>query len=233
MNKLRLLFIHGAGGTKSKWREVIECLEADVHEAIDLPGHGSNVYNVISSIQDHAAFIDQSITEDTIVVGHSMGGLIGLELAARNKKVKGLVLAASFYELPVHPKLLSKLEVGEGFDTIFKASYADRTDEKLLDEERKEIELVSKEVTYADFKACDQYQEGQSVLSYLPIPVCAILGKEDKLVPPDTSDRLKELKPEMKIVEIENAGHYVMLEKPKEFAQELLNFAKEVEVQTV
>ncbi|WP_057761304.1 alpha/beta fold hydrolase [Cytobacillus praedii] len=232
MGRLKLLFIHGAGGTRSKWR-TLRNSSSSLYEAIDLPAHGENEYYIISSIQDYAAYIDQSIQEDTIVVGHSMGGLIALELAARNKKVKGLVLAASFYELPVHPKILDKLANGVFPDSLFHASYNKDVSESLLEEERQELNLVPIEITYADFKACSEYAEGRSVLSSLDIPICAILGSQDKLLPKGTGDLLRNTKPDMHISEIEGSGHYVMLEKQEEFHKALNEFVQIVEKQTV
>ncbi|QED48981.1 alpha/beta fold hydrolase [Cytobacillus dafuensis] len=233
MKKYKIMFIHGAGGTKSKWRAMKEYCEEALYEAIDLPGHGENEFNLITSIQDHAAYIDQSIQEDTIVVGHSMGGLIALELAARNKCVKGIVLAASFYELPVHPKILDKLANGEFPSSLFHASYSSDVSEVLLEEEKTEMNKVPIEITYADFKACNSYLDGTDRLTALDIPVCAILGKQDRLLPSEPAKLLKNLKPDIKIVEIDGSGHYIMLEKPKEFSEALTMFTQELEQQTV
>lgn len=232
MGNLKLLFIHGAGGTRSKWRS-LKNFSSSVYEVIDLPAHGDNEFNIISSIQDYAAYIDQSIQEDTIVVGHSMGGLIAIELAARNKKVKGLVLAASFYELPVHPKILDKLADGEFPESLFHASYSKEVSESFLEEERQELNLVPIEITHADFQACTEYLEGRAVLSSLKIPICAILGSQDKLLPRGAGDLLRNIKPDMHILEIEGSGHYVMLEKQEEFHNALNEFVQIVEKQTV
>ena len=39
-SKLPFFFIHGAGGTKSKWRTLDSI--RDISQFIDLPGHGEN-----------------------------------------------------------------------------------------------------------------------------------------------------------------------------------------------
>ena len=105
---LKLLFIHGAGGTSSKWRKLkVELDRTDlVYSIIDLPGHGKDKRIVPESIEDYARIINEEIKEDTIIVGHSMGGLIGIEVTVRNNNVKGLVLINSHYDLPVHAKVL-------------------------------------------------------------------------------------------------------------------------------
>ena len=232
MEKYKLMFIHGAGGTKRKWREIEDYFQQQV-EFIDLPGHGDNEYNLITSIQDHAAYINESIQEDTILVGHSMGGLIALELAARNKHVKGIALVASLYELPVHEKILEKLANGEFPSSLFYASYSKEVNERFLEEEKAEMNLVPIGVTYADFMACNQYSNGAARLSSFHIPVCAILGKQDRLLPSEPTKLLKEIKPNIKIVEIDGSGHYIMLEKPVELYKALIEFIQEVQHQTV
>lgn len=83
--QLIFLFIHGAGGTQSKWRKVREQLVEVNSDFIDLPGHGTNDGHPAASIGEYANILSQSIHQDTIIVGHSMGGLIGIELAAKNK----------------------------------------------------------------------------------------------------------------------------------------------------
>lgn len=227
---MKLLFIHGAGGTNSKWRKIEKLLAGDNYEAVNLPGHGENEYNMITSIQDYVSYLGEYVQEDTIVVGHSMGGLIALELAARNNKVKGIVLAASFYQLPVHEKLLEKLSGGEFPPSLFYASYSKEADPKLIEEEKKELALVPVGVSYADFRATNTYKEGEETLASLNIPICAILGEQDRLLPPGAAESLKKVRGDMKISIINGSGHYVMVEKPVEFVEKLQKFVREVQI---
>lgn len=231
MKNLKLLLIHGAGGTRSKWRRIESYLQDQNYEAIDLPGHGENEYNMITSIQDYATYVNELIQEDTILVGHSMGGLIALELAAKNHKVRGVVLAASFYELPVHEKILEKLSRGEYPASLFHASYSKVAEEELIAEERKELDLVPVGVSYADFRATNLYKEGEYCLSNLQIPVYAILGEQDRLLPQGAKELLEKVRGDIKISVLQGAGHYVMVEKPKEFVKELMNIVHDVQMQ--
>lgn len=230
---MKLLFIHGAGGTKSKWRKVADQLQDLSCEFIDLPGHGESEYNIISSIQDVAGFISSSIHEETIVIGHSMGGLIAIELAARNNKVKGIVLAASFYELPVHSSILERLETGEFPNSLFYASYSKEADKDLLEEEQRQLKMVPTEIALADFKACNEYTEGKDQFAQLCIPTMAVIGNEDRLLPSQAIEKLQKVKVDVDIQELAGAGHYVMLEKPAAFVSAIQAFVNKVQKQTV
>lgn len=229
MGTMKLLFIHGAGGTKRKWRAIDQYLGSLPVEKIDLPGHGDNEYNAITSIQDYASYVTRDIHEDTIVIGHSMGGLVALELAARNHNVKGIILTASFYELPVHQKLLDQLANDEFPESLFYASYGKDTLPDVMQVEKEELSFVPIGVTYADFRATNQYKEGLETLKSLNIPVFAILGSEDRLLPKGAEEAFEKEKPNMKVSVIEGAGHYVMVEKPKQFCERLVEFVREIE----
>lgn len=222
------LFIHGAGGTAAKWRRTTPGLTGVPWLAVDLPGHGEagKAEDTLSqiSIEWYAESLDSRIAEEVIVVGHSMGGLIALELAARSPKVTGVILAASHVRLPVHPKILAQLAAGEFPESLFRASYGRTVDAALLEEERKELALHPAAVTYADFLSCDQYRQGPHRLQHLTVPVLAVYGAEDRLLPPGAKEELRQLRPDAQAVTIEGAGHYVMLEQPQAFLAAILHF---------
>lgn len=221
---LQFVFIHGAGGTKSKWRTLTFFLEDHKSIYIDLPGHGENEGEMCQSIQEYAQSVSQSIAEDSIVVGHSMGGLIAIELAAINKHVKGIILAASSYKLPVHPKIIESLAQGVFPDKVFRASYAKNVDPYLLEEEAKERDELPKKVAMKDFQACDEYKIGKATVENLKQPILAVIGDEDRLVPPETDKKLQKLNPNIQVGTIEDAGHYAVLEKPESFLEYIVQF---------
>lgn len=225
-NQLPFLFIHGAGGTKSKWR-TLTTLQSE-STFIDLPGHGNNQAELCETVEDYATYLTSEIKEDCIVVGHSMGGLIAIELAALNPKVKGIVLANSSYALPVHPQIIATLGEGTFPSNLFRASYANEVDPELLEEEKQELALSPTEVARKDFIACDRYKTGEERLEQLKLPILALLGNEDRLIPPNTSEVLKRLNSNVDIVTINGVGHYAALEKPEQFMREIVTFKQKL-----
>ena len=95
--------------------------------SIDLPGHGGSTPTGAKSIQEYANFISNCIKEIDLsgihLCGHSMGGLVAMELAASNSKLfKSIALFNCQYPLFVGSALLDGSSTSEFFcvtKTIF------------------------------------------------------------------------------------------------------------------
>jgi pimeloyl-ACP methyl ester carboxylesterase len=97
-----LVLVHGLGGAASNWVELTPALVRSHRVlALDLPGHGgSSPLPAAESLTPFAdvvrAIAEREALLPAAVVGHSLGGLVGLRLALRHPdSVRGLVLAAS------------------------------------------------------------------------------------------------------------------------------------------
>ncbi|WP_179298693.1 alpha/beta fold hydrolase [Evansella halocellulosilytica] len=210
-----LLFIHGAGGKKEKWRLIKKELNDYDSTFIDLPGRGADANTKLLTIRDYADSLNHSFKGERILVGHSMGGLIALEAASKNRNVKGVVLISSHYRLPVHEKVLEKLANGVFPDGLFYSSFSKKVDDELLAEERADIELVNIEQTYFDYKACDEYKNGANALQQLDIPILFVYGDEDRLIPERASEQFIAVNNTTVVKTIKQSGHYIMLEQPE------------------
>ena len=97
-----LLFLHGFGGDLNSWMFNQPVL-AERHRtyALDLPGHGASGKAVADGSVPAlsttvAAFMDALNLETANVVGHSLGGAIALDLAARNPgRIRSLTLIST------------------------------------------------------------------------------------------------------------------------------------------
>jgi pimeloyl-ACP methyl ester carboxylesterase len=97
-----LVLVHGLGGAASNWVELAPALARSYRVlALDLPGHGGSAplpaalsltpfADVVRAVAEREALLPAG------VVGHSLGGLVGLRLALRHPDaVRALVLAAA------------------------------------------------------------------------------------------------------------------------------------------
>jgi pimeloyl-ACP methyl ester carboxylesterase len=84
----KVLMLHGLSGISTSYDDVVEQLgtDADVFR-IDLRGHGhsdhaAETYTVPFYTADVIAFIEQTIAEPVVLVGHSLGGVITHHITA-------------------------------------------------------------------------------------------------------------------------------------------------------
>ena len=93
-----LVFLHGTRRTRTMWRHQLDGLGDEFRlVAVDLPAHGA-LADVPFRLADATAFvaevIDAAAGGRAIVVGQSLGGYVGMDLAAASpERVAGLVLA--------------------------------------------------------------------------------------------------------------------------------------------
>jgi pimeloyl-ACP methyl ester carboxylesterase len=88
------LLLHGLGVNGDVWEGFLEQLSGWPGRIIvpDLRGHGRSPHAQRYSDADHAADVAALVSpdDDVYVVGHSMGGMIGLTLASLSHNVKGV-----------------------------------------------------------------------------------------------------------------------------------------------
>lgn len=97
-------FVHLHGGA-GRWQYSLELLETLAPEwhvfAPDLRGHGKSgrvpyAYRLPDYVADIAAFLERVVREPAIVYGHSLGGEVGVMLAARDPRfVRALIVGDS------------------------------------------------------------------------------------------------------------------------------------------
>lgn len=90
-----LLLLHGLGATAEVWRGATALLDqhgGPAWLAPDLPGHGRSARLASYSFSEYAAALRPlvPVDRDVWVLGHSMGGMVGLELALQAPAVTRL-----------------------------------------------------------------------------------------------------------------------------------------------
>lgn len=82
-----IVWLHGASLSSSTWPTDIGGIKPD------LPGHGTTPCIANPSVEHYADAIEPLLPDRFALVGHSLGGMVALELAARYpQRVRGLVL---------------------------------------------------------------------------------------------------------------------------------------------
>jgi pimeloyl-ACP methyl ester carboxylesterase len=108
-DKPGLLYIHGGAAHASWWRFIAPQFLPDFHcVAVDLSGHGDSARRPSYTSDLWREEIQALINERSIfqckpaIIGHSMGGLIAIRVAAQVQDLPGLIIIDSAVRPPVH-----------------------------------------------------------------------------------------------------------------------------------
>ena len=158
-----VVLIHGAGGHHLYWPPQVRRLHDQRTFALDLPGHGKSAgtgHQTIEAYADEVAEFIQSIgLSKAVLVGHSMGGAVALELASRNpERVLGLGLIATGARLQVAAEILQTTAdaatFSEAVTLISDLAFAAQTNPRLKVLAAARMRDTRPSVLHGDFLAC-------------------------------------------------------------------------------
>ena len=229
-----LLLLHGAGGSHLDWPREIQRLRGFNVYNLDLPGHGRSEgagYDEIDAFaRDVDAFVVALGLKDVCVAGHSMGGAIAQSLALWQPDwLSSMVLIGSGAHLPVSPQILAGLETNaeEAVSLIMSYAWQGESTPEWADLARAAMLAGDSEQLYNSFLACDNFDLRQE-LGEIDRPVLVICGSEDRLTPVEYGRDLAVGIPQARLVIIEDAGHFVTLERPQAVAEEMAIFLNDL-----
>jgi len=227
-----LVLIHGAGSSHLCWSAGMRRVTGWRVLALDLPGHGRSESAGQQSLEGYAeqvrAFLENQHIYRAVLVGHSMGGAVALQLALDHPGlVIGLGMISSGAYLGVPGDLLEALSspstLPVAIDLFQKKAFSSSTPQALIEQTMRTLRRVRPGVLKNDWLACARF-DVRPRLNGIHIPVWAAVGAEDRLTPPAfscfVSARLDNGRPQM----IRNAGHMVIVEQPGELEHGLRLF---------
>jgi pimeloyl-ACP methyl ester carboxylesterase len=255
-----LLLIHGLSCWQS-WLENI-CFFARDHRviAMDLPGFGASQAPAEPiSISGYARMLDALCdalgVKRAAVVGNSMGGFIGAELAIRfPARVERLCLAPAIGLNMEHVRIERRKSVGNRVENIlfFGLAWLSVRSElpvrrtglrrKLLSLVVAQPERLPGALVLEVIRATGQttaFAEALDAITRYPIrdrlgeivcPTLIVWGEEDRLVPVSDATELEWLIPNSRKLIYEETGHLPMLERPARFNADLRAFLGESQI---
>jgi pimeloyl-ACP methyl ester carboxylesterase len=217
-----LFFVHGAGCDASVWDAQAEYFAAGrLTHRMDLPGHGGSSPAGEERISAYAEWVRLSASRvfssrPFVLVGHSMGGAIVLEIAANPPpSLAGIVLVGTGAKLAVTRAIFQMLreDVEAFFQSIGEYAFAAGAPGKSRENFIRAVRRCPPSVIYSDFKACDSF-DIRDRLEKIQIPALILCGAGDQLTPPKYATYLHERIISSRLLIIPNAGHMVMAEQP-------------------
>jgi pimeloyl-ACP methyl ester carboxylesterase len=224
--EVTLVFIHGAGGNPTSWQ--LQLHHFKDAQAIGLPGHSTGLgFKTIGGyVESVEEYLERNAIRNPVLVGHSMGGAIGIEYALRHRDLQALVLVGTGARLRVRQDIMSMIleDYDEASKVIAGISVSPSCDPVLVERIATEMLKVRAEVTYDDFQACNHFDRMNDI-EKITSQTLIICGADDLLTPPKYSEYLHQKMRNSKLVIMPGAGHSVMLEKHREFNEALEAFS--------
>lgn len=229
------LLVHAAGSNSGMWRRQIEGMSAE-HSvvALDLPGHGrSGGLDGLPTIEAYAAcvaaFAMATRLRRFVLVGRSMGGAIGLVLAARHPElVSGLVLACSAAKFALSQEGIETTRnvvrgrLPQQFTT---ETFSPSTGVDLMREAFMEQVKTDPRVRLNDLLACQAF-DGEALLATVQTPTLVVAGADDGVTPPSCSEALARGIAGARLETLAQAGHQAPLEQAQAFNDLVCGFAE-------
>jgi pimeloyl-ACP methyl ester carboxylesterase len=214
-----------------------------------------DVFSVEGFTKDLEIFLQRLRINETVLIGWSMGGIISMQFCLNHpKKVKALILiATSGHRIPglklrIYSHYFQAL-LGLLMDFAQPRKY-DRSAQQFprqnlwLEHQVRSMlsPLASKEVfnwvltdirdnprenLFTVIKSIWNW-EAKDKLRQIMVPTFIMAGQNDTLATPRFSQLLHESIPNSKLLTIENASHYLVLERPQLVNAEIIRFLKDI-----
>lgn len=224
-----IIFIHGAGGNGSYWTKQLTGIGSSFRViAPDLPGHGKSGGNSCDSIKAYREFINKFATKVSngrfYLAGHSMGGAVALDFSLNYPEMlAGVILIATGARFSAINAILEMLKNGRHNHELVDLAYGKNAPPRLRELALREISAVSPVVWFRDFSSCNHF-DVSSRLAEIQLPALIITGTGDLLTPLQYGRLLECGMLNARLIEIEGAGHMLMLEKPGIINKHIIDF---------
>ncbi len=243
-----LILIHGLSGNASAWRLLTPCLEKHFQLiCYDLRGSGqthfdTKAFSVSDLADDLAELLDFLGLSKAHIVGHSMGGVIAQDFAARypektnrlillHTRVQNTFVTQRFWEGLIHLRKKYHIPLGElvelGVFWSFSSAFLENAENiKMLKEWVKAYPYPQSVENFELQANALKMFDGRPLIPKLTMPTLIVSGSEDILTPAQAMRELASILPQATYVEQKGGAHCSTLETPEWLAEELIQFLR-------
>lgn len=222
-----VLCLHGAGGNSGHFGALLDLL-AERHSPLgfDFPGHGrSGGLDSLASIEQMAAFtgalIDKLALPAPLLLGHSMGAAVALELAlTRPDSISGLVLVGGGARVTSLEPVIAQLErvtAGKERRPFAREIYAAGASNEVMQRGFTEELKTDPRARLGAFRALQAFDATDRV-GAIRVPTLVVVGDEELPALAEQAELLSAAIPGARKTVVEGAGHMLSVEKPEALA---------------
>ena len=224
-----IILIHGFCETHKIWEDIADSLALNNSVfCLDLPGFGkSPIPEQEFSVSDIAAqvieWIHENGFENPILVGHSLGGYIALEIARQNSiKLKGLVLFHSTAKADTQEKKANRNKVidfvskngAEAFLATFVPSLFYKKDNTQLEKIRNICAATKAEAIIRYSYAMRDRLDYLDLIKIAPFPILFLCGEYDSFISAEDSSNQSISCINSTLIFLTHSAHLGMIENP-------------------
>jgi 3-oxoadipate enol-lactonase len=235
-----LVFLHGVGGGKAVWDRQMEHFGALGYRctAWDQSGYGQSPMVDPYTFESIAGALNDVLKEPSVIVGHSMGGLVAQEFYVRYPgKVTALALcftsaafaAGSDFAKHFVAARIGPLDAGKTMGEIAKdvmpAQRGRITDKDGL----QRAERIMASIPPATYRKAVQIIttfDRRADLPRIAVPALLVAGSDDVTAPAQLMGGMAQKIPGAEFVVLRGCGHLGPLDQPEEFNKVLEGFLK-------
>lgn len=237
-----LVFLHGWGGDNGPWQPLLEAVREQLGlplRCIELPGFGERRDESWPHLEVLLQQLYQVLPQNCVLVGHSLGGMLALQLATRaeQKKICAIVTIsanACFVEQDNWPGMPRR--TFERFRAAFVQdpygtwerfcalqSHGDNAMRALLKHLKGRRPNINAD-SWLHALDCLSRLDNRYLLQHLAVPALHLFGKRDALVPLAAVEEIQATGAQVEIME--GCGHKPHLSQPHQVAKRLRHFVE-------
>lgn len=242
------LLLHGIGNYGRYWDLFADAIDGRLELiAPDARGHGESGrpqdgYEVVDFVADAIAILDARRVDRAVVVGHSMGGLHAIHLAARHsERVRALAIVDAGVEplpegserarrlLTERPARFASREDARAYLEATSPGYSDavyrnRLEFAFRDDEGELIWCSDPHALALIMRGRPAPEDRWSALEAIDCPALVVRGTSSNVLSPDIAARMVRALRDGQLLELD-AGHNVALQRPRELADAVVALA--------
>jgi pimeloyl-ACP methyl ester carboxylesterase len=240
-----VLLLHGVGGGRAIWADAASGTATAIAAAgyralaLDFPGYGDSTGTptLDAMVQAVLDLIVHAGATRTVLLGHSMGGMVAQELAARAPQMaQGLILActsAAFgkpggeWQDKFLAERLAPLDAGLGMagmaDLLVPGLVAPTAPASAREAARRVMAAVPEATYRVALKSIAGFDRREA-LPALRVPTLMLAAEADRTAPPDVMQRMAAKVRGAEYLCLSGAGHIANVEAPQAFNGAVVSF---------
>lgn len=241
-SKNTLVLVHGLGASAERWAKTIPYFEKDYHLIIpDLIGFGHSDKPIVDYTTDFFSnflqqFLETAGIDTPHIIGSSLGGQVTAEYASSNSNIEKLILVspsgvmkqstpaldayimAALYPNEANAKNAFEMMEGSGIDA----------DPQIVENFIERMKLPNAKMAFmSTILGLKNAEIITNKLKTIHAPTLIIWGSKDPVIPIRHADGFVSSIKDCRFFRMDECGHTPYVQKPKEFAEIVLDFLKE------